>query len=145
MRLERRAPQLYASPMTPPEWESSFVMSFVKPALRERWSYMLASAKGRSKHLRRLHHHFDFQPKAVHRLKVKAGEELSVVAVLRQKGAGETAYAVSIIKAIDGRVVSFGEALASFGGSWPISTVLVCVPTRLALFMDEYDVYVLEN
>lgn len=131
--------------MTPAEWESSFVMSFVKPALRERWSYMLASAKGRAKHLRRLHHDFDFQPEATHQIKVKSGEELLVVAALRQKGASESAYAISNTKAIDGRVVSFAEALSSFDGCWPISTILVCVPTRLALFMDEYDVYVLEN
>jgi hypothetical protein len=121
--------------------ENRFVASFVEPSRRERWAEQL-SGKRRQKQLDRLYHHFEFQASSV--TKLKLSPELNLTDVLAKRGSPSTCYVLSANPEFDGKVFALSQVLAP--GSRPqTASVFVCNPEKLALFCDEYDVYLMEN
>lgn len=121
--------------------ETRFVDSFVEPSRRERWREGLGG-KRRKKQLERLYHHFEFQASSVTKLKLSPDTDLA--ALLSKRGSPATCYAISADPQYDAKVFPLTEVL---GVSLrpPIGTVFVCRPEKLALFCDEYEVYLMEN
>jgi hypothetical protein len=124
------------------DWELPFINTFVKPDLRERWLFMHSSEKRRRKLLVRLHHHFDFQAREISKLACRNTEEMAKL--LKKKSGTTSCYVVSTAPNLDGKIVTF-QHLLSYEVGWPDSSVYVFDRTRLALFCDEYDSYLLAN
>lgn len=119
--------------------EQRFVAAFVEPNRRERWAEQL-SGKRRKKQLDRLYHHFEFQASSV--TKIALSPETDLAEILRKRGSPPTCYVISVNPELDGKVVALSEA---FGQRPAVGSVFVCNPEKLALFCDEYDVYLMEN
>lgn len=118
--------------------EEAFVAAFVDKTKRDRWSAGLADSRVRPKLLQRLWNSgsdWDSRHVTPLRLTGKRPEHItSLVAELRQRGAGDSVHVLATDDQLDGRTLSLDQAVDEFSDDG--GAVLICGPS-LALHFPE--------
>jgi hypothetical protein len=122
---------------TPQEHEHG-IAAFVVRAKRERVLDFLGDERRRTKLLDTLWHFRDWDPRWMVQLAPSptAATSTSVLAELRRRGAGRTAYIVSATADLDRRQIALPEAMTLIVGSVS-GSIVSCIPGRLAYFEGE--------
>jgi hypothetical protein len=113
--------------------EEAFVSVFVVPEKRTRYLEFLRKPKRRAEILDRLSHFFDFVPQ----LATPVARDSALAALLRKRGAGETAHVIGGRDGLDGRDMPLEDAIDA-AMTDPSGVVVSCIPGRLALCMQEF-------
>ena len=124
-----------------PEIEKTFIHSFVQPAFRDKYVFMLSNRR-RLQHLIRLYHHFDFKAKQIEKINVKDGDGLWKE--LQKKSASATCHVISTDPSLDGKTLAHAMFSAN-AYRWREASVYIFDARNLALFLDEEDAYLLDN
>ena len=120
-----------------PIHEQEFVRAFILKARQERCAFLLANPTHRKKFRDALPHFKWLDERFAHPISPKIAHTASeLVALLRSKGAGRTAWVISQDCEIDGREMNLDDAMKeTWGGQ--MGTILSCVPGKLTFFKDE--------
>jgi hypothetical protein len=125
--------------------EQALVSVFVIPEKRTRYAEFLPNPNRRGEIVNRFCHFFDFVPALA--TQVKRDTPSRLAALLRARGAGDTAHVIGGGDKIDGKDLpleqAIDDALSDQGG-----VVVSCIPGRLALYMQEFppgDTFILSS
>ena len=127
------------------EEEVATIRAFLHKPRQERVLFLLAHKARRIDFTQELYHFKWLDERYAKLIDPKIAHTVDEIArMLRQKGAGETAYAISADIAIDGRRLPLEYALNYIWGR-EIGTILSCVPGKLGYFEDEEQSRLLER
>lgn len=120
-----------------PVHELEFVRSFIVKARQERCTFLLSNPARRKKFRDELPHFKWLDDRFAHPIPPKvAHTSAELVALLRQKGAGQNVWVIPEYAEIDGREMSLEAAMKEVWGNQG-GTILSCIPGKLAFFRDE--------
>jgi hypothetical protein len=120
-----------------PVHELEFVRSFIVKARQERCTFLLSNPARRKKFRDELPHFKWLDERFAHPIPAKVAHTAAeLVALLRQRGAGQNVWVISQYAEIDGREMSLEAAMEETRGR-QCGTILSCIPGKLAFFRDE--------
>lgn len=125
--------------------EAALVTAFIVHEKRDRYREFLKNPKKRSQIVDRFCHHFDFIEK--YATQIPRTDARSLAKILRESGAGETAWIIGGRSKLDGHEMPL-EAALNDGLADPSGLVISCIPGQLALLLREFppgDVYLLRR
>ncbi len=98
------------------EHEESLIRAFVRPERRPRLLELLGSSKGRARLRASLAHFRDLDVRFAHLVTPSNHSAREIEVILRAKGAPDTCHVLSESRALDGRAMPLGSALAEIVG-----------------------------
>ena len=118
----------------PAEQHLNGLLLLIHPDERTRAKRQLATAKGREKFLDHLRHNFEMHPD--HTVEPDKGKRDpdSLLAALREKGAGADCYVVASDRDFDGTMQPLEEMVRRAADVFYHGTIFSCVPGKLALY-----------
>ena len=124
--------------------EEAFVRAFIVPHKQERYLAMLANPKKRSKILRLLYHKLDTISAKTFAIAGRDHNHVSVVDVLRRKGAGTLCYLISPERELDQQEMPLEKVIDQLI-SQDSTAIVCCMPGRLAYYKAELNQSILES
>ena len=120
-----------------PLHEQEVVRAFILKDRRERCAFLLADPIRRKKFRDAFAHFKWLDERFAHPISPKTAHTAAeLVALLRQKGAGQTVWVISEYAPIDGREMNLEAAMDEIWGR-SCGSILSCIPGKLAFFKDE--------
>jgi hypothetical protein len=120
-----------------PIHEKEFVRAFILKARQERCAFLLSHPTRRQKLRDELPHFKWLDEKFAKPISPKVAHTAAeLVALLRSKGAGRTAWVIAQDRRIDGQEMNLDNAMEAIWGAQE-GAILSCVPGKLAFFKDE--------
>lgn len=125
------------------EEEEAFVKRFIIQNKRERYLSYLANPKKRHTFLNVLYHCGDIVWSLATEIFPRDSSADQIEQFLKQRGAGETCYVISVHQELDRQVIPLNEVLNALHYDFEVA-IVCCLTGRLAYYKAEDGEYILE-
>ncbi|MBI2421705.1 MAG: hypothetical protein HYV27_02665 [Candidatus Hydrogenedentes bacterium] len=116
--------------------EIDLIRAFFQPIRRDRAEWMVSTPGKRIKFINRLAHCRDLDERFTTWLAPSVKHTPDILRLLRERGAPETCYVVSLLSCADGKIMPLEDALDAVVGI-SLGSLISCIPGRLAFFESE--------
>ncbi|HPH98614.1 MAG TPA: hypothetical protein PKW33_21640 [Anaerolineaceae bacterium] len=120
--------------------EHQFIQSFVRRERRERAQFELLSSRKRAAFLNRLCHNYKdiLDMRLAHSVPASDSNSAGILKALRQKGAPDNGYVISLDDSIDGQELPLAAALGQVVGMG-LPGIVICNPAHFCYFEAEQE------